>query len=144
MCISTSPTLRPRRNQSCTTSPVIHGSHGSLGRPSSCRGRILARGAAFWIWDPRSGATTAEVLGFLLIGCAVGSLARFSVRRPLPIWMTIVVGAVGAFLGGWLLAEVFTPGNDGVPWIAANVAAAGLLVLVGLVRGAFSTQRPTA
>ncbi len=77
-----------------------------------------------------------EVFGFLLVGCIVGPLARFIVPGddPMPIWMTIVVGAVGAFLGGWLLAEVITPDNEGVPWIAAILAAALLVVLVRLVR----------
>jgi len=80
--------------------------------------------------------TIGEVFGFLLIGCIVGPLARFVVPGddPMPIWMTIVLGAVGAFLGGWLLADVITPHNKGVPWIAAILAGAALVVLVRLVR----------
>jgi uncharacterized membrane protein YeaQ/YmgE (transglycosylase-associated protein family) len=80
--------------------------------------------------------TIGEVFGFLLIGCIVGPLARFIVPGddPMPIWMTIVLGAIGAFLGGWLLAEVITPDNEGVPWIAAILAGAALVVLVRLVR----------
>jgi uncharacterized membrane protein YeaQ/YmgE (transglycosylase-associated protein family) len=77
-----------------------------------------------------------EIFGFLLIGCIVGPLARFIVPGddPMPIWMTIVLGAIGAFLGGWLLAEVITPDNEGVPWIAAILAAAALVMLARLVR----------
>jgi uncharacterized membrane protein YeaQ/YmgE (transglycosylase-associated protein family) len=84
--------------------------------------------------------TIGEILGFLLIGCIVGPLARLIVpgEDPMPIWMTIVLGAVGAFLGGWLLAEVITPDNEGVPWIAAIVAGAALVVLARLVRGSSS------
>ncbi|HEX5938244.1 MAG TPA: GlsB/YeaQ/YmgE family stress response membrane protein [Actinomycetota bacterium] len=80
--------------------------------------------------------TIGEVLGYLLVGCIVGPLARLIVpgEDPMPIWMTIVLGAVGAFLGGWLLAEVITPDNDGVPWIAAIIAAAALVVIVRLLR----------
>jgi uncharacterized membrane protein YeaQ/YmgE (transglycosylase-associated protein family) len=80
--------------------------------------------------------TIGEVLGFLLIGCVVGPIARFIVpgEDPMPIWMTIVLGAIGAFLGGWLLAEVITPDNEGIPWIAAILAAAALVILVRLVR----------
>jgi uncharacterized membrane protein YeaQ/YmgE (transglycosylase-associated protein family) len=80
--------------------------------------------------------TIGEVLGYLLVGCIVGPIARLVVPGddPMPIWMTIVIGAVGAFLGGWLLAEVITPGNEGVPWIAAIVAGAGLVLLVRLFR----------
>jgi uncharacterized membrane protein YeaQ/YmgE (transglycosylase-associated protein family) len=80
--------------------------------------------------------TIGEVFGFLLVGCIVGPVARFIVPGddPMPIWMTIVLGAVGAFLGGWLLADVITPHNEGIPWIAAILAAAALVVLVRLVR----------
>jgi uncharacterized membrane protein YeaQ/YmgE (transglycosylase-associated protein family) len=80
--------------------------------------------------------TIGEVLGYLLVGCIVGPLARFIVpgEDPMPVWMTIVLGAVGAFLGGWLLAEVITPDNDGVPWIAATLAAAALVGIVRLIR----------
>ena len=80
--------------------------------------------------------TIGEVLGFLLTGCIVGPLARLIVpgEDPMPIWMTIVLGAVGAFLGGWLLAEVITPDNMGVPWIAAIVAGAAIVALARLVR----------
>lgn len=87
--------------------------------------------------------TLGEILGFLLIGCVVGPIARLIVpgEDPMPIWMTIVLGAVGAFLGGWLLAEVITPDNKGIPWIAAILAAGALVVLVRLVRG--GTTRAT-
>jgi uncharacterized membrane protein YeaQ/YmgE (transglycosylase-associated protein family) len=86
--------------------------------------------------------TIGEVLGFLLVGCIVGPIARFVVpgEDPMPIWMTIVLGAIGAFLGGWLLAEVITPDNEGVPWIAAILAAAALVILVRLFRGTSSTR----
>jgi uncharacterized membrane protein YeaQ/YmgE (transglycosylase-associated protein family) len=85
-----------------------------------------------------------EVFGFLLIGCIVGPLARLIVpgEDPMPIWMTIVLGAVGAFIGGWLLADVITPDNEGVPWIAAVLAGAALVVLARLLRrGAAGTSR---
>jgi uncharacterized membrane protein YeaQ/YmgE (transglycosylase-associated protein family) len=88
--------------------------------------------------------SVGEVFGFLLIGCIVGPLARFIVPGddPMPIWMTIVLGAVGAFLGGWLLADVITPDNEGVPWIAAILAGAALVVIARFLRrGTAGTSR---
>jgi uncharacterized membrane protein YeaQ/YmgE (transglycosylase-associated protein family) len=87
--------------------------------------------------------TIGEVFGYLVVGCIVGPLARFLVpgEDPMPIWVTIVLGAIGAFLGGWLLAEVITPDNDGVPWIAAILAAAALVVIVRLVRRGTTRNR---
>jgi uncharacterized membrane protein YeaQ/YmgE (transglycosylase-associated protein family) len=82
-----------------------------------------------------------EFLGYLLIGVIVGPLARLLIPGddPMPWWMTIVVGAVGALIGGWL-AQYITPDNEGVPWIASILGAAVLVAALRLVRGG-STRR---
>ena len=82
-----------------------------------------------------------EFLGYLLIGVVVGPLARLLIPGddPMPWWMTILVGAVGALIGGWL-AQYITPDNEGVPWIASIVGAAVLVAALRLVRGG-STRR---
>ena len=45
-----------------------------------------------------------EVIGIVLTGLVVGALARFAVPGPdpLPIWLTILLGVAGSFLGGGL------------------------------------------
>ena len=82
-----------------------------------------------------------EFLGYLLIGVIVGPLARLLIPGddPMPWWMTILVGAVGALIGGWL-AQYITPDNNGVPWIASILGAAVLVAALRLVRGG-STRR---
>ena len=82
-----------------------------------------------------------EFLGYLLIGVIVGPLARLLIPGddPMPWWMTILVGAVGALFGGWL-AQYITPDNEGVPWIASVLGAAVLVAALRLVRGG-STRR---
>lgn len=77
-----------------------------------------------------------EFLGYLLIGVIVGPLARLLIpgEDPMPWWVTIVVGAVGALIGGWL-AQYITPDNEGVPWIASILGAAVLVAALRLVRG---------
>ena len=49
------------------------------------------------------------VLGVLASGFIVGALARLAVPGPdpMPIWLTIVIGIVGAFVGG-MIAYAFT------------------------------------
>ena len=77
-----------------------------------------------------------EFLGYLLVGVIVGPIARLLVpgEDPMPWWMTILVGAVGALLGGWL-AETITPDNQGVPWIASIVGAVVVVLALRLIRG---------
>jgi uncharacterized membrane protein YeaQ/YmgE (transglycosylase-associated protein family) len=76
-----------------------------------------------------------DILLYILVGAIVGPLARFAVpgKDPMSIVMTVVLGAVGAFLGGWLFAQYITPDNAGVPWIAAVLGAVVLVLLYRLV-----------
>lgn len=82
-----------------------------------------------------------EFLGYLLIGVIVGPIARLLIpgEDPMPWWMTILVGAIGALIGGWL-AQYITPDNEGVPWIASVLGAAVLVAALRLVRSG-STRR---
>ena len=69
-----------------------------------------------------------EILWMIVIGAAVGVLARLLLPGPDPLGIlgTILVGTVGAFLGGYLWREFF--GNTrGVEWIGSIVAAMALL-----------------
>jgi uncharacterized membrane protein YeaQ/YmgE (transglycosylase-associated protein family) len=51
----------------------------------------------------------AFVLGILLFGFVIGSIARLAVPGPdpMPIWLTTVIGVVGSVAGG-LVAQLFT------------------------------------
>ena len=70
-----------------------------------------------------------SILGYILIGAVVGVVARFLVPGddPMGIIGTIVLGIVGALIGGWAAGAIFSE-TTGVDWIASVVAAV-LLVL---------------
>ena len=46
--------------------------------------------------------TLGEILGWLVAGLIVGAIARFLVpgRQPMGIFMTMLLGIIGAFVGG--------------------------------------------
>jgi len=71
-----------------------------------------------------------EFIVFLLVGLVVGVVARLIMPGPDPIGIlgTIVVGCVGALIGGYLWTAVFGQ-NEGVAWIGSILAAMGLLFL---------------
>jgi uncharacterized membrane protein YeaQ/YmgE (transglycosylase-associated protein family) len=71
-----------------------------------------------------------SILGYIVVGAIVGVLARFLVPGddPMGIVGTIVLGIVGAVIGGWAAGAIFED-TTGVDWIASIVAAV-LLVLV--------------
>ncbi|RYU13144.1 GlsB/YeaQ/YmgE family stress response membrane protein [Nocardioides iriomotensis] len=78
------------------------------------------------------------MLGLLFIGLVIGALARLIKpgRQKLSIWMTLVLGVVGALIGGFL-ASLLGTGNifelDFLGFVFAVVAA---VLLVGVAEGA--------
>lgn len=81
----------------------------------------------------------SSLLTYVLIGLVVGLLARLLVpgRTSMTLLATIVIGIIGAVIGGWLAGAVFEE-TEGVDWIASILVA---FVLVLLLRG--GTHRST-
>jgi uncharacterized membrane protein YeaQ/YmgE (transglycosylase-associated protein family) len=79
-----------------------------------------------------------QILGLLFIGLVIGALARLIKpgRQKLSIAMTLVLGVVGALIGG-LLASLIGTGNifelDFLGFVFAVIAA---VLLVGVAEGA--------
>ena len=72
-----------------------------------------------------------SILGYILVGLIVGLLARLLVpgRDPVGLLGTLVLGVVGAVLGGWL-AGAFFKETAGVDWLASIGVAVVLVLLV--------------
>ncbi|MDU0347484.1 GlsB/YeaQ/YmgE family stress response membrane protein [Actinomyces sp. MRS3W] len=69
-----------------------------------------------------------ELIGMIIFGGVIGAIARLIMRgdQNLSIVWTIVLGAVGAFIGGAvsdMLGVGDTPGVDWVRWILSIIAA---------------------
>jgi len=90
-----------------------------------------------------------SILGWMVAGLIVGSLARFIVpgRQNMSIVMTIVLGIVGALVGGFIASMLFGPnlttdatGTYAVEtawpgWIMAIIGGALVLWLVAAMTG---------
>ncbi|HEX6845253.1 MAG TPA: GlsB/YeaQ/YmgE family stress response membrane protein [Actinomycetota bacterium] len=81
------------------------------------------------------GVDVGSILGYILVGAIVGILARFLLPGDdsLGVIGTIVLGIVGAVIGGWLAGAVFED-TAGVDWIASVLVAIGLLLVVRAFR----------
>jgi uncharacterized membrane protein YeaQ/YmgE (transglycosylase-associated protein family) len=73
----------------------------------------------------------SSLLGYILIGLVVGLLARLVVpgRTSIGLLGTIVIGVIGAVIGGWLAGAVFEE-TKGVDWIASILVAVVLVLLL--------------
>ena len=84
--------------------------------------------------------TITGILMALIIGAIVGALGRLVVpgKQNIPIWLTIVVGIVAAFLGTLLARAIGIPTETGGFDSAATVGFETTFANPGACRG----QRP--
>ena len=70
-----------------------------------------------------------SILGLLLIGAVAGFLARFLVpgRDPMGFVATVVLGIVGALVGGLLADALFD--DESVGWFGATAGAVIVLLI---------------
>lgn len=85
------------------------------------------RGPLFWL-----GANGAVLLGYLVLGCAVGRFFAAYGLFPAPIWLPAGLAAAAAMLGGWRLAPGIFLGSlvvngqvFGSGWELASVVSLG-------------------
>ena len=72
--------------------------------------------------------TLGDVVFLVLTGLVIGALGRLAVpgKDPMPIWLTILVGLAGAFLGG-AIAVALGFGGGGI--LVISVLVATLIVI---------------
>ena len=82
-----------------------------------------------------------EVTGIitaLIIGLIIGALGRLVVpgKQNIPIWLTLVIGVVAAFIGTLLAAAIGVDDTPGIDWIElilqVALAAAGVALVAGI------------
>jgi uncharacterized membrane protein YeaQ/YmgE (transglycosylase-associated protein family) len=78
--------------------------------------------------------TMFSILGWIIFGLIIGALAKLVMpgRDPGGIIVTIVLGIVGALLGGWLGRAIGLYGPDEAAGFV--MALIGALILLGLYR----------
>jgi len=76
------------------------------------------------------------IISALIIGVVIGALGRLVVpgRQSIPIWLTIVIGIVSAFIGTAIAAVLGVADTRGIDWIEMAiqiaVAAGGVVLAV--------------
>lgn len=87
-----------------------------------------------------------DVIWILIIGTVIGLLARLVVpgRQPIPMWLTVLIGIVGALVGNWLATLLGVRSTGGIDWIRhilqIAVAAGGVAGTVSVLGRRGSTR----
>jgi uncharacterized membrane protein YeaQ/YmgE (transglycosylase-associated protein family) len=75
-----------------------------------------------------------NIIWAIIAGAIIGVLAKLFVpgRQDIPIWLTIILGIVGALIGNWLAALFGVRFTGGIDWIrhALQIAAAAVLIAI--------------
>jgi uncharacterized membrane protein YeaQ/YmgE (transglycosylase-associated protein family) len=84
--------------------------------------------------------TISGIISAIIIGLIIGALGRLVVpgRQSIPIWLTIIIGIVAAFVGTLLAAVIGVANTSGIDWIElifqVVLAAAGVYLVAGSYR----------
>ncbi|MFJ6382549.1 GlsB/YeaQ/YmgE family stress response membrane protein [Kitasatospora sp. NPDC092039] len=79
------------------------------------------------------------ILWALVAGLVVGLLAKLVVpgRQPVPLWLTVLVGAVGAVLGNAAASYFGVRHTGGIDWIRHLLQIGVAAVLIAVVTPAY-------
>jgi len=81
-----------------------------------------------------------EIIGIIIAGAIIGALARLFMKgdQPIGVLWTIILGALGAWVGTWvagLLGVAETSGIDWIRWIISILLAIAFISINLAVRG---------
>jgi uncharacterized membrane protein YeaQ/YmgE (transglycosylase-associated protein family) len=82
--------------------------------------------------------TITGIITAIVIGAIIGFLGRLVApgKQNIPIWLTILVGIVAAFIGTWIASLFGVENTRGIDWIELIlqivVAAIGVTVVAGI------------
>ncbi|WP_028924390.1 GlsB/YeaQ/YmgE family stress response membrane protein [Pseudonocardia acaciae] len=82
------------------------------------------------------------IVSSIIIGLVLGVLARIILpgKQNIPIWLTIVVGIVAAYVGNWLAVLLGVRETPGIDWIRHIIQVVLAVIGIGIVAGAFGKK----
>jgi uncharacterized membrane protein YeaQ/YmgE (transglycosylase-associated protein family) len=87
--------------------------------------------------------TITGIISAIVIGAIIGLLGRLVVpgKQHIPIWLTIVIGIVAAFIGGFVAGALgYANANGGFPWILLLIQVIIAAIGVAVVAGAYGRR----
>ncbi len=70
------------------------------------------------------------ILSWIVVGLVAGVVAKVVMRDSLGWIMTLALGIVGAFVGGWVSGLLGGPGVSGMNLVSILVAAGGAVIVL--------------
>jgi uncharacterized membrane protein YeaQ/YmgE (transglycosylase-associated protein family) len=89
--------------------------------------------------------TVTGIITAIIIGAIIGFLGRLVApgKQNIPIWLTIVVGIVAAFIGTWIAGLFGVADTGGFDWIELVMQVVVAAIGVAIVAGVYSRRGVT-
>lgn len=87
--------------------------------------------------------TVTGIISAIIIGAIIGALGRLVVpgKQNIPIWLTIVIGIVAAFIGSFIAGALgYGNSNGGIPWILLLIQVILAAIGVAIVAGTYGRR----
>lgn len=83
-----------------------------------------------------------QIIWIILAGLVIGVLARLIVRgrQDIPLWLTVVIGIVGALVGNLIASAIGVRHTGGVDWIRHILQVGIAVALVAVVAPAWAAR----
>ena len=87
--------------------------------------------------------TVTGIITAIIIGAIIGFVGRLVApgKQNIPIWLTIVVGIVAAFIGTWIAGLFNVADTGGIDWIELILQIVVAAIGVSLVAGMYGRRR---
>lgn len=87
--------------------------------------------------------TIGGIISAIIIGLIIGALGRLVVpgKQAIPIWLTIIIGIIASFIGGFIAAAFgYANASGGIPWILIILQVAVAAIGVSIAAGAYARR----
>jgi uncharacterized membrane protein YeaQ/YmgE (transglycosylase-associated protein family) len=84
-----------------------------------------------------------QIIGLLIVGLIIGALARLIKpgRQTLGIAMTMLLGVIGALIGGWIASLLGTGSFTELNFLGFVIAVVAAVLLIGVAEGTMGSRR---
>lgn len=83
------------------------------------------------------------IISALIIGLIIGALGRLVVpgKQNIPIWLTIIIGIVAAFIGTLIASALGVNDTKGIDWIELIIQVVLAALGVAAIAGVYGRRR---
>ncbi|GEL16533.1 GlsB/YeaQ/YmgE family stress response membrane protein [Pseudonocardia asaccharolytica] len=83
-----------------------------------------------------------SIIGAIVIGLILGVLARMILpgKQNIPVWLTIIVGIVAAYIGTWIARGIGIADTSGIDWWEHIIQLIVALIAIGAVASLYARR----